>query len=148
MSLIPARVDSIALGVADVAVSTRFYSETMGFERLPAIGGTFTVAGQEIAAADLIVSFRLENFVLVVIDKALLAEEMQLPELPKPGGMSLGIRVSRAEVDAHMDRLSAAGLAILSPAQIHGAIKIGFAADPDGHVWEIIEDPLATAVPA
>jgi uncharacterized glyoxalase superfamily protein PhnB len=141
MSLIPARVDSIALPVADVARSARFYRDTMRFEQLPSTGGTFSIAGKDVPAADAIISFRLENLVVVIIDRRLLAVEMNVDELPPPGASSMGIRVPREEVEIHMTRLAEAGVRVLAPAQDYGPLKIGFVADPDGHVWEIIQDP-------
>jgi catechol 2,3-dioxygenase-like lactoylglutathione lyase family enzyme len=144
MSLIPARVDAIALPVADVAASTRFYTETMGFEELPRLEGSYAIDGDEVPASSAIIRFQLDNLMIVIIDRRLLADEMNLAHLPAPGASSMGIRLPRAEVDHYMDRLAEAGVRVLSPSTLHGAIKIGFAADPDGHVWEIIEDPLAT----
>lgn len=140
MSLIPARIDSLALGVADVSASARFYRETMGFQQMPDMPGTVVLARKEIATADAIVNFKLENAVITVIDRRLLAEEEHADDLPKPGASTMAVRVPRAEVDTYMERLTAAGLRILSPAEDKGQVRIGFVADPDGHVWEVIED--------
>ena len=140
-TLIPARVDSIALGVADVGESVRFYRDVMGFEQLPDKPGEFPVAGVLRRAAEVIVSFQLGNVILVLIDRQLLAEEENVHQLPSPGASTMAVRVSRAQVDLYMERLQAAGVRVLSPATSHGALRIGFVADPDGHVWEVIEDP-------
>lgn len=145
MSLIPARVDSIALPVADVEASVTFYRELMGFEQLPSAPGTIPIDGDDVPAELAIVPFRLENMVITIIDRRLLAEEMNVALLPPPGASSMGIRVTREEVDVYMDRLTAAGVRVLSPATVYGYLKIGFVADPDGHVWEIIQDPATAA---
>ena len=128
MSLIPARIDGVALAVEDIERSSLFYRETLGFDQVD--------AGEEIAR------FRLENIRLTLVDRKTLLEETHLPDFPNPPGpMTLAISVSRAEVDDLMESLEHAGVRIIAPAEDKRlGPRIGFAADPDGHIWEIIED--------
>jgi catechol 2,3-dioxygenase-like lactoylglutathione lyase family enzyme len=127
MSLIPARLDGVALAVSDIERSAAFYREKLGFN--------------QISQTEDIVRFQLENLLLTLIDKALLLEETHLEDMPAaPGPVTLAISVSRAEVDQYMEALQAAGVEIIAPAEDkRSGPRIGFAADPDGHIWEIIE---------
>lgn len=127
MSLIPARIDAVTLIVEDVRASARFYRETMGFD--------------EVSSSDVVVRFQLENVKLSLVDKKLLLQEAYLDELPSaPGPVTLAVSVSAAEVDEYMARLEQAGVKIIAPAETKPVgIRIGFVADPDGHLWELIE---------
>jgi catechol 2,3-dioxygenase-like lactoylglutathione lyase family enzyme len=128
MSLIPARLDGVALAVEDIERSSFFYREVLGFDQ--------TDASDELAR------FRLENIRLTLVLKSTLLEEMHLPDLPAPPGpTTLAISVSRPEVDVLMEKLETAGVRIIARAEDKRlGPRIGFAADPDGHVLEIIED--------
>lgn len=128
MTLLPARIDGVALAVENVERSAAFYREKMGFKQ--------TYLSAELAR------FELENLRLTLVRKETLLEEMHLSDLPAaPGPITLAVSVSRTEVDELMRGLEEAGVRIIAPAEDKRlGPRIGFAADPDGHVWEIIED--------
>lgn len=128
MTLLPARIDGVALAAENVERSAAFYREKMGFEQ--------TFLSAELAR------FQLENLRLTLVLKQTLLEEMHLSDVPAaPGPITLAVSVSRTEVDELMRGLEEAGVRIIAPAEDKRlGPRIGFAADPDGHVWEIIED--------
>jgi len=125
MSLIPARIDAVTLAVEDLDRSVRFYRETLGFD--------------QVSDSEAVKGFDLGKIRLDLIDKAVLLEETHLPTFPDPPGpITLVIEVERAEVDEYVKRLEAAGARIVAPAEDKPlGPRIGYIADPDGHMWEI-----------
>jgi hypothetical protein len=126
VSLIPSRIDSATLAVSDVHSSALFYRDTLGF--------------RQIYESKEIIRFQLENIKLSLVDKGVLLDETHLDSLPAaPGPVTLAISVPREEVDEYMTRLERASVTVIAPAEDKplGA-RIGFVADPDGHMWEII----------
>ena len=125
MSLIPARIDAITLAVTDLQRSTAFYRDVMGFEL--------------VTSSEAVVGFRLGDIGLDLIDREVLLAETYLDDFPQaPGPVTLVLRVTRPEVDEYMRRLGDAGVRIVAPAEDKPlGPRIGYAADPDGHLWEI-----------
>lgn len=125
MSLIPPRIDAVTLAVSDLEGSTRFYRDVMGFEQT--------------SSSEAVSGFRLGAIGLDLIDREVLLGETYLDDFPPPPGpVTLVLRVSRAEVDEYMRRLEDAGVRIIAPAEDKPlGPRIGYAADPDGHLWEI-----------
>ena len=57
---------------------------------------------------------------------------------PRIDSVTLVVSVSRDEVDEYLDALAQAGVRIIAPPQDTAlGPRIGYAADPDGHIWEI-----------
>ena len=125
MPLIPARIDSVTLAVADLERSTGFYRDVMGFELE--------------SRSEAVCVFDLGAVKLSLIDRAELLEETGLEDFPPaPGPTTLVVSVTRDEVDEYVGALERAGVRILAPAQDTAlGPRIGYAADPDGHIWEI-----------
>jgi catechol 2,3-dioxygenase-like lactoylglutathione lyase family enzyme len=123
--LIPARIDSVTLAVADLERSTAFYRDVMGFALE--------------SASEMVCVFDLGAVKLSLIDRAELLLETGLDEFPPaPGPVTVVVSVTRDEVDEHMGALERAGVRILAPASDTPlGPRIGYAADPDGHIWEI-----------
>jgi uncharacterized protein len=130
MNAIPARIDQVTLAVDDVDRSARFYGESFGF---PA-------AGDDPGSRSPIRRFTVGAITLTLIDKGLLLEEMHLSGFPNaPGPVTLAVVVARDEVDRYVQQGEAAGARIVAPAEDKDSgPRIGFLADPDGHVWEIL----------
>lgn len=125
MPLIPPRVDAVTLAVYDLPQATAFYRDVLGFELE--------------AASEALSVFRLGTLTLDLIDRAVLLEATGLDDFPAaPGPVTLVLRVERDEVDKLMGRLDRAGVRIVAPAADHPlGPRIGWFADPDGHLWEI-----------
>jgi catechol 2,3-dioxygenase-like lactoylglutathione lyase family enzyme len=128
MGPIPKRIDGVALGVSDVEASADFYRDVMAFT--------------ELSRTTEIARFALENVRLTLVRTDVLLDETHLTSFPKPPGpVTLAVYVPRDEVDTYMQALADAGVRIIAPAEDKPlGPRIGFAADPDGHIWEIIED--------
>jgi catechol 2,3-dioxygenase-like lactoylglutathione lyase family enzyme len=123
----------VTLGVTDFARSVSFY-EALGFQR------KFRATGDEIAFFD------AGGVVLGLFRWDMLADDAQLPALPRPQafrGMTLA-RMCRTdeEVDALLAYAQSIGANILKPAH-HTSFGgySGYFADPDGHPWEAVRAP-------
>jgi catechol 2,3-dioxygenase-like lactoylglutathione lyase family enzyme len=125
MPLIPARIDAVTLAVSDLQRSTQFYRDVMGFE--------------QVSSSEAVSGFRLGAMALDLIDRQVLLDETYLDDFPPPPApVTLVLRVTRDEVDECMRRLEEAGVRIVAPAEDKPlGPRIGYAADPDGHLWEI-----------
>ncbi len=129
----PARFTAITLGVADMRASVRFY-EALGFVRKMRMTG------------DTVAFFHTGGTVLALYPWDKLADEAQVPDLPRPQafrGVTLAWNCSSpAEVDGAMAHALAAGGRLMKPAAAtnYGGYA-GYFADPDGHVWEIVVAP-------
>ncbi|MDQ1683360.1 MAG: uncharacterized protein QOC82_97 [Frankiaceae bacterium] len=130
MSL-PARINLVTLGVADVARSTAFYT---------ALGWTPSAGSQPE-----ITFIQLGPMVLGLFGHDDLADDARLPRSPQPPfrGTSLAINLeSEAAVDAAMETARAAGATIVKPAEkVFWGGYSGYVADPDGHLWELAHNP-------
>ena len=128
---IPARLGIVTLGVADLARSVAFY-EALGWERCA-------------SSSDAIAWFRTADTHVGLFPWHELAEDARLPAEPRApfGGITLAINVDAAEdVAPFLDAVVAAGGSLLKPATVTdwGGTS-GYAADPDGHPWEIAHNP-------
>ncbi|MDP2334699.1 MAG: VOC family protein [Reyranella sp.] len=123
------QISLIALGIADLARSKRFYGE--GFGWVP----VFETPG--------IVFYQMNGLMLGLWPTPDLEADMQRPALTRPGAFSLAHNVpTQAEVQPLLDRLAAVGGRMLRPADAppHGGFR-GYVADPDDHAWEIAFNP-------
>lgn len=124
------RLTLITLGVADLDRARAFYR---------ALGFPLSSGSQERVAF-----FRLNGLVLSLYPFADLAGDMGRPPAHTDGAqMALAYNTrSEAEVDAVLAEFTAAGGLLIRPAQtaFWGGYA-GYAADPDGHVWEVAFNP-------
>jgi catechol 2,3-dioxygenase-like lactoylglutathione lyase family enzyme len=130
--MVPQKLTLVTLGVADVAVSRRFY-EGLGFR-----------------AADFdnedVAFFDMNGVVLAVFGHGDLAEDAdtELEAGGKYSRMSLAINLeSEAAVDAAMDFAARQGGRVTQPARkVFWGGYAGYFADPDGFLWEIAYNPF------
>lgn len=127
MKVIPARIDAVTLAVSDVKRSADFYRDVMGFS--------------EIRRNSEIAKFELENCEMTLISREVLLEETHLKAFPTGHGpVTFAVSVDRDDVDLYMGRLAGAGVHVVAEAEDKRlGPRIGFVADPDGHIWEVIE---------
>lgn len=129
--LLPARINLVTLGVADVADSRAFY-ERLGF----------VAAGFE---SDDVAFFELNGTVLGLYGRAPLAEDAGVPhEGHGFRGFALAINLeSPSAVDAALAFAEQCGGSIVRPArEVFWGGYSGYFADPDGHLWEIAYNPV------
>jgi predicted lactoylglutathione lyase len=127
------KLTAITLGVRDVPASARFY-KALGFER------KFRATGDEIVFLD------AGGVVLALWSWDKLAEDSVVTSQPRPQtfrGSTLAWNCATpADVDAAFDKAIAAGAAVLRrPEKTDYGGYRGYFADPDGHVWEIVQAP-------
>jgi hypothetical protein len=123
------RVSLITLGVADLAVSRRFY-EALGWRCVEVEETVFVQAGGSAV-------------VLWGRDKLAADAGIEDPGGGGFGGVALAQNVrTPAEVDEVIAAAEAAGATITKPAEetFYGGYAAYFA-DPDGHLWEIAHNP-------
>jgi catechol 2,3-dioxygenase-like lactoylglutathione lyase family enzyme len=131
------RITVITLGVDDLDRAVAFYRDGLGFSTEGIVGTEFENGA--VAFFDL-----QHGLKLALWPRRSLAHDAGLE--PGPRGaldFSLGHNVvSRAEVDAVMAQVSAAGAAIVKPAQdtFWGGYA-GYFRDLDGHLWEVVYNP-------
>ncbi|MGD9882228.1 MAG: VOC family protein [Reyranella sp.] len=123
------QISVITLGVADLALSKRFY-----------VGGFGWAPVFENAE---IVFYQMNGLMLGTWLTNALAADMQRCGLSRPGAFSLAHNV-RAEQDVQqlLERLAAHGGTLLRGADKppSGGLR-GYVADPDDHAWEIAFNP-------
>jgi len=133
---VPARLNIVTLGVSDLPRAVAFY-EALGWER----------AG---SSMDEISWFGLNGggLWLGLFPHGDLAEDASLPRegadaLPAYRGVTFAMNLSSdAEVLDVFDQALAAGASVVkrpSPA-VFGGLS-GYVADPDGHLWEVADNP-------
>jgi len=131
---LPARVNLVTLGVADVAASTAFYT---------ALGWTPSASSQPE-----ITFIQLGSTVLGLFGHDDLADDAGVARAAQPSyrGSSLAINLeSEAAVDAAMATARAAGATVLKePTKVFWGGYSGYFADPDGHLWELAHNPYWT----
>lgn len=125
------RISLITLGVKDVAKSVEFYMR---------LGFTKSAQGNESVGF-----FQLHGgSVLALYGRTDLARDCGLEETGVGfGGITLAHNAgSAAEVDRLAQAFEVAGARILKePHQVFWGGYIAYAADPDGHIWEIAHNP-------
>jgi catechol 2,3-dioxygenase-like lactoylglutathione lyase family enzyme len=124
------RISLITLGVADLARARRFYEEGLGWQR----GNTHA----EVAF------YQLPGMILALWDRAALAEDAGVEHAPTGfAGIAIAYNTrSRDEVDEMLEQFAAAGGRVTKPAvEAEWGGYSGYAADPDGHLWEVAWNP-------
>ena len=131
MSIIPAHISLITLGVADVAKATTFY------ERL---GLTKSKASQESVSF-----FQAGPVVLALWRRDAQKDDAEAAAVwAGNGGIVVAQNLpSEDAVDVMMARAEASGARVLKPAAktFWGGYS-GYFADPDGHLWEVAFNPF------
>lgn len=120
----------ITLGVRDLAASTRFYEQGLGFPRRP--------SPPEVAF------FTLNGTWLGLYGREALAADAKVPaEGQGFSAFSLAHNVnSPAEVDEVVNQAVKAGAKLLKkPQKTDWGGYAGYFADPDGHLWEVAHNP-------
>jgi predicted lactoylglutathione lyase len=133
MTAPPPKLTAVTLGVRDVPASARFY-EALGFKR------KVRMTGDEIVFLD------AGGVVLALWNWDKLAEDSVVTSQPRPQtfrGSTLAWNCATpADVDAAFNKAMAAGAAMLRrPEKTEYGGYRGYFADPDGHVWEIVQAP-------
>ena len=129
---VPAKINIVTLGVADIERSAAFYS-ALEWERCASGGGEITW-------------FRTNGAYLGLFGYASLAADAHLPPEPRApfGGITLAINVeTEAAVTEALEAAVAAGGSLLKPAErMDWGGFSGYFADPDGHPWEVAFNPF------
>jgi catechol 2,3-dioxygenase-like lactoylglutathione lyase family enzyme len=129
---IPPQFGIVTLAVADVARSVAFYS-ALGWERCS-------------SSQDAIAWFRTSGSYIGVFGDEELAADAGLAgeHRSRWGGITLAINVrTPEEVQPTIDAAVAAGGSLLKPAtQADWGGLSGYFADPDGHPWEVAQNPF------
>ena len=132
MSLVPPRIDAVTLAAKHFRRTVDFYEDVFGFEK--------------VSESDIVARFRLKNIFLDIIKSEVLLGETHLERFGDlPGPMTLAITVRAPEdVDEYMRRIEAASAPIVAAAEDKpSGPRILYAADPEGHIWEIGWFPAA-----
>ncbi|MFB7169427.1 VOC family protein [Streptomyces sp. NPDC056254] len=123
------RISLVTLGVVDLARAKRFYA-ALGWRGTEVEETAFHQAG---------------GLALVLWDRGKLAADCGLQDAPPAGfgGIALAHNVrSDAEVDAVLTAAAAAGGTVTRPAAVNAiGFYSGVFTDPDGHAWEIANNP-------
>lgn len=130
--MLPQKMTLVTLGVADVAVSRRFY-EGLGFR-----AAGFDNEG--------VAFFDMNGVVLAVFGRDDLAEDagVSVEDGQAFSRISLAINLdSESAVDAAMAFAASKGGRIVKPARkVFWGGYAGYFADPDGYLWEIAFNPF------
>jgi len=132
----PPRLTAVTLGVRDVPASARFYA-ALGFAR------KFPETGDEIAFFD------AGGLLLAVWDWEKRALDAAQATEPRPAafrGTTLAWNCgSREQVDAaYAHAIGTGATPLRAPSATDYGGYRGYFADPDGHVWEIVQAPGMT----
>ena len=123
------RLSLVTLGVDDIPRSDAFY-RALGWEVVLSDGDDFRL-------------FRTAGAWLALYARSSLQRDMGRLLPSGSGSVQLAMNLDgRAEVDAALDEIIAAGGAVITPA--HAMDWGGYSsyiADPDGHVWEVAHNP-------
>ncbi|TPW32865.1 VOC family protein [Pararhizobium mangrovi] len=123
------QISVITLGIADLAVSRRFYAEGFGWE--------------PVFENESIVFYQMNGLMLGLFAQEELEADMNRTGLVRPGAFTLAHNVAgKEDVEPAMERLIEAGGTLLRAADAppHGGFR-GYVADPDDHAWEIAWNP-------
>ncbi len=125
------RLTIVGLGVADLAVSSAFYEEKFGWEKLP-------------ASTNDISFFQLNGILLSLYSREKLAEDATV-DAAGTGfkGFTLAYNTrSKEEVDHVIAELEAKGVRIVKrPQEVFWGGYSSYIADPDDNLWEIAFNP-------
>jgi predicted lactoylglutathione lyase len=130
VSATPQRLSLVTLGVTDVARSTAFY-ERLGWSRSP-------------SSQESITFFTMQGSALALFGREPLAHDVGLPAAGSGfRGVTLALNCdSRDEVDEVFAAWCDAGAtAVKRPEEVFWGGYSSYAADPDGHLWEIAHNP-------
>ena len=141
-----ARIHVLTLAVRDLERSLEFYRR-LGLKSEGVIGTEFepddTTPGGAAAM------FELEDgLILALYGRSDLAKDASVAlTTPEPGEFSIGHLVpSKADVDAVLAEAVNAGATLTEkPHERPWGIYSGYFRDPDGHLWEVIWNPRASA---
>lgn len=128
--MLPARINLVTLGVADVARSKAFY-ERLGFR----------AAGFE---SETVAFFDMNGTVLGLYGREALAEDAGVEDDGSGfRGFSLAINfASKSDVDNALGFAETCGGSIVQPArEVFWGGYSGYFSDPDGHLWEFAYNP-------
>jgi catechol 2,3-dioxygenase-like lactoylglutathione lyase family enzyme len=129
---VPARINIITLGVADLDRAAGFY-EALGWER-------------SAASNDDICWFKTAGTALGLFSRRALAEDANLPDQSSRGfgGITMAINVdSETAVDEAIGAAQRAGATVIkAPRKADWGGYSGYFADLDGHPWEIAHNPF------
>ncbi len=123
-------ISVVTLGVSDMEQSIRFYRDGLG---LPMRDDKPPV-----------VYFQLCGTWLALFPRHSLARYINVsPEGSGFSGITLSCNVaSRQDVDRTVDDAEAAGATVVkSPSEVSWGGYVGWFADPDGHLWEVVWNP-------
>ncbi|MEU8899904.1 VOC family protein [Nocardia sp. NPDC048505] len=136
----PANITALTLGVDDLERALRFYRAALGLTS-PGIIGTEYVGDQD-NPGGAVAMFTLDSgLILSLYQRVDLAKDAGVPPERISGSpMSLGYFVdTRAEVDEVLARAqSCGGTIVRAPLTRPWGIYAGYFADPDGHLWEVV----------
>lgn len=127
----PQRVSLITLGVADLAVSRKFYGD-LGWTPKDEVPGQ-------------VIFYQLHGSVLGLFGIGPLAEDQGRPDAQLgTGAITLAQNfATEAEVDAaYAKALSVGATALKAPEKVFWGGYSGYYADPDGHPWEVAFNPF------
>lgn len=130
----------LTLGVNDLEKSLAFYRDGLGLATDGIVGTEFE--GGAVAFFEL-----SGGLILALYPKAQIAKDANVPVIqPSAVEFTIGHNVnSQAEVDLVMEEARKAGAMIVDPPRnrVWGGYT-GHFQDPDGHLWEIVWNPLIT----
>lgn len=129
----------VSLPVEDPERSLRFYRD----------GLQLRTDGVE----DGIILFELPNLSLFLIERGEYASYVEragiTPSVPAPGALIVSCAIgSRNELDDTLSRAVAAGGSVPRPADTYDGSYMGYFADPDGHLWELVFNARTESAPA
>ena len=129
----PQRVSLITLGVADLAVSRKFYGD-LGWTPKDEVPGQ-------------VIFYQLQGSVIGLFGIGPLAEDQGRPDAKLgTGAITLAQNFNtEAEVDtAYARALSVGATPLKAPEKVFWGGYSGYFADPDGHPWELAFNPFWT----
>lgn len=126
------RLSLITLGVEDLAGSTRFYRDVLGWTPAEIGGGEVTF-------------FQLNGFVLGLFPREGLARDAGVDTLESGGFSRVALAYNvreRDDVDRVLTAVETAGARLIKPAEdAFWGGRSGYFADPDGFLWEVAWNP-------
>lgn len=123
------RIKETCIYVTDLLQTKAFYANVLG---LPVIS---MVEGRHIF-------FRAGDSVLLCFIAEKTLQEMELPAHGAAGPIHFAFEVARVEYDQAVQKIEAAGIAILHHHGWKGGLRSFYFHDPDGNVLEVIEEGI------